>query len=355
MRSYISVVISGKPVSGGLLETVQSVTIRDAAGETSDTCELVLDDANDQFALPKRGEQVQVALSRDGVAGAAAFEGVIDDVRWRMARGEGQVLVVECKAADMRGDLKTRKEKHKDDSTLEEAARTFAPDGYAVKFGGDLGQIRREYWYMGRENFLHWAQRTAREVGATFKVIGKTAVFAPRNAGRSVSGQPLPTVRAIRGVNIITADISPDFGRPQRQKFEVVWYDTKEAKWKTKTGEVKAVGEGGDVGTYRFSAPDQETAEMQADALEKEAEREKGGGTLVIDGDPAAQAEALCELIARPGISGVYQIDTVEQKWTRSEGWTSSMELKRPGEGTGKDDRGKPKDSTDESGSGVLD
>jgi phage protein D len=360
MRSYITVTINDKPMSDEVLATVLSVSIRDAAGESSDSCEIVFDDADDQIVLPTRGEPVQVTLYRDDAPDAAGFEGVIDDVRWRIARGDGQVLVVECKAADMRGDLKTRKEKHKDDATLEEAAKGFAPEGYTVKFGGDLGAIKRDYWYLGRENFLHWAQRTAREIGATFKVMGKTAVFTPRNAGQTASGQALPTITVAKGVNLINADISPDLGRPQRKSFDVTWYDPKEAKWKNRRGKVEGVGVLEESGTHRFSAPDQDTAERQAQAMEKEATREKGGGSVTITGDPAAQAEALCVLVARPGVSGTYQIDSAEQRWTRAEGWTTTLDLKRPGangsDEPGTDKRGKKKSRTDDSSlGGVLD
>ncbi|WP_404291572.1 phage late control D family protein [Microvirga sp. RSM25] len=352
MASHITVSLNGAPISDDLLATVISVAIKDAAGSSSDTCEITLDDADDQIAFPSSGDRLEVEIWRDGAEGAAGFEGVLDEPRSQGARGGGQVVIISGKAADMRGGLKDRKEKHKDDATLEEAAKTFVPKGYSIKFGGDLGTIRRDYWHMGRENFLHWAHRTAREIGATFKVIGKTAVFTPRNAGQSASGQPLQTIQATRGVNIINWDLAPDVGRPQRGKFEAVWYDATEAKWKNQRGEVKALGAEDSTGTSRFSAADQDTAEQMAGALEKEAAREKGGGSITIDGEPAAQAEAECVVSIRAGVSGTYRIDSVEHKWTRAEGFTTTLDLKQPGKGTGKDGRGKTPSS---GGTGVLD
>jgi len=347
MHSYVSVKIGSRTITAStdsdarseVGDQIMSVRIRDASGKkATDTCEITLNDADDQFVLPKRGEDIEVTLGRDDFEGAGVFVGSVDSVSSRSGRGSGQVLVVEAKSADMRGGLKTRKEKHLDDATFEEAARAFAPEGITVKVHPDLAQMRQDYWYLGRENFMHWAQRTADEFGATFKVMGAEAVFVPIDAGQTVTGRPLETITAKRGVNIINWDLSPDNGRPDRQEFEVTWYDAAEAKWKTQDGTIKAVGEGG-AGTYRFSAADQDTAERMSRAMKKKAERAKGGGTVTIDGNPAAQAEAICFVEIRPGISGTYQIVSVEHSWTRGSGFITELELKRPQGKAGEDDR----------------
>jgi len=349
MPSHISLAINERPVSGDLLATVISASIKDASGASSDICQIVLDDMDDQIAFPSSGDAITLEMWRNEVPGRALFKGVLDEPRSRGARGGGQEIVITGKAADLRGGLKDRKEKHKDEASFEEAAGAFAPEGYTLKFGGDLGRIRRDYWYLGRESFLHWAQRTARELGATFKVIGRTAVFVPRGVGLSASGQPLQTIRATRPGNIVAWDLGPDDGRPQRQKFEALWYDVAEAKWKNQRGEVRAVGSEVGVGVSRFSAADQDTAGRLSSAMEREAEREKGGGTVTIDGDPAALAEAPCLVTIRAGVSGMYRIDSVEHSWTRQAGFLTTLTLKQPGKGTGKDDRGRSV------GGGILD
>ncbi|MBB4041998.1 hypothetical protein GGR34_003683 [Microvirga flocculans] len=348
MASHAIVKIGGKPIPSEIFSQVLSIKVKDAPGRKSDTAELVLNDQDDQFAFPRRGESLEVTLWRDEVPGAVTFEGVIDNPRSRGSRGGGQDLIVPAKAADMRGGLKVRKEKHLDDATFEKAARAFAPDGFSIAIDGDLGQIRRDYWYLGRESYLHWAQRTADELGATFKVVGKTAVFVPMNAGKSASGKPLQIVKATRPGNIVNWDLGPDDGRHEYEEFDATYYDPADAKWKMQDGRVRVMGQG-TASTSRFSAPDQETAQRFAEGLKRKRDREKGGGTLTIDGDPAAQAEALCEVSIRAGISGTYLIGNVEHQWTRGQGFLSQLELKRPGKGTGKDDR------DPSGGGGVLD
>lgn len=338
MRTNVSVVIGGAAIPSEVAAQLISVRIRDVSGQASDTCEIVLDDADDQFVLPKRGEAIEVTLSRDDADGAGVFTGTIDSVTSRGARGSGQVLVIEAKSADMRSGLKTRREKHLDEASLEEAAKAFAPEGVTVKVHADLARARRDYWYLGRENFLHWAQRTADELGAVFKVIGREAVFVPLNAGETASGKALETIHATRGLNLINWDLAPDHGRPDREEFEVTWYDADEAKWKTQDGTVKAIGEG-DAGTHRFSAADRDTAKRLSQAMRTKAESDKGGGSVLIDGDPAAQAEAPCIVTIRPGISATYRIASVEHSFTRQAGFLTRLKLKAPGGAAGQDDR----------------
>jgi len=329
--------------SDSLGSQVMSVKITDASGKTADTCEIELNDMDDQIVMPRKNAPIEVILYRDDKPGAITFSGWIGVPSSRGARGSGQVILIEAKAADMRSGLKIRKEKHLDDSTFEQAAQAFAPDGVTVKIAGELGQIRRDYWYLGRENFMHWAQRTAAELGATFKIMGTTAVFVPMNSGQSVSGKPLQTIEATKGVNIISWDMSPENERNDRDEFEVTWYDPADAKWKTQDGTVKVIGRG-NTGTYGYSAADQDTAGHISKSLKKKKERERGGGEVTIDGEPAAQAEALCVVTIRPGISGTYLIDKAEHRWTRKQGFLTKLDLKMPKDAAGTDDR----DSSDD-------
>jgi hypothetical protein len=53
------------------------------------------------------------------------------------------------------------------------------------------------------ESFLHFGHRIARDVVGTFKIFGRRAILAKRNAGLSVSGATLSRVTAQWGVNLI--------------------------------------------------------------------------------------------------------------------------------------------------------
>jgi phage protein D len=73
----------------------------------------------------------------------------------------------------------------------------------------------------------------------------------------------------------------------------------------------------------------------------KEAsDRNKGEGSVVIDGDSGATPEGLCIVVgARPGIDGAYRIDTVDHELSRDSGFTTTLSLKQPQGSAGTDTR----------------
>lgn len=338
-RAIFTVSIDGADVTGRMEPLVQEIVVRDSAGSTSDTAEVTLDDRNGQIVLPRSGAKISIALGWSDGSPLVTFEGVTDDPLSTGSRGGGMLLQISAKSADMEGDLKVRQEKHKDDATLEDAAKHFAPSGVSVVVAGDLAQVRRDYWAMGRENFMSWGARTAREIGATFKVMGGRAVFVPRNAGLSASGKALQTIKATRPGNIVTWSLSPGLARPDREKFEVTYYDPKAAKWKTQRGEASGIG-APKAGTFRFAEADQDAAKGRADSMEKETDRDRGGGSVLLDGEPAALAEADCIVSGvRDGIDGTYRIESAEHRIQRGQGYQTTLELKQPQGGAGEDDR----------------
>ena len=98
--------------------------------------------------------------------------------------------------------------------------------------------------------------------------------------------------------------------------------------------------------TDRFDAPDADQAKAKAKAHKTSADREKGGGTIVMNGTTTPQPEANVTLIgARPGIGGTYRIDTVTHQFDGN-GWTTRLEVKQPQGEAGKDSRDKTTGST---------
>lgn len=343
-RSAIyTVSIDGQDLSAGFVAYVTSITIKDAAGTKSDTASIELDDAGGQISFPRIGAKIEIGLGWEGGSAVVVFEGVVDEVKCSGTRGGGMTMSVSAKSADTRGKLKQSEEKHKDKAKLGDVASEWGKDAglKEVKVHQDLAKIERPYWSMEGEHFMSWASRVAREIGATFKVMGDRAVMTPRSAGQSASGKPLQKITARVGENVISWNMTPVMSRPAFKKFVRRFYDPAEAKYKSEEFEAREVDAGIEASTTaRYVEPDKDTAKQGAESSEKEADREKGGGSVTIDGDPGAQAEAECELIgARAGIDGTYRVESVTHKLTRGGGWTTDLELKQPKGEAGKDSR----------------
>jgi hypothetical protein len=184
-----------------------------------------------------------------------------------------------------------------------------------------VGHVRRE--------LLPFRHRIAREIGGVFKIYGKRALLAKRNAGLSASGLGLSSVIARAGGNLINWDISPTVARPRYQSVIARWYDMKAAKWKQEKVEIGGIGSHADNIT-RFTEADKDKAKHSGNNAKEASDRNKGEGSVVVDGDPGATPEGLCIVVgARPGIDGAYLIDTVDHDLSRANGFTTALSLKQ--------------------------
>ena len=337
-RAVYWVSVDGNDISSTLDPLLTSITINLSAESKSDSLEIELDDSEGQIEIPRSGASIQAGIGWEDGGAFVQFEGKVEKPTSTGGRGQGMMLTISAKSEDRRGKLKDRKQKHKDKGKFKETAEEFAKEaGLSVKVAGDLASIEREYWSMNGETFMAWGHRVARELGATFKIFNDQAVFVPRSSGQSASGKHLTPVSASYPGNIINWSLSPVEGWPEFKKFTVRWYDREEAKWKAESAEGSSGGSGGGAEaerSVRWSAPDKEQAKKRAESNEKDSDRERGGGSVTLDGTPEAQPEATCSVsIGKGQIDGSYRIESVSHSLTRSAGFTTTLELKQPSSG----------------------
>lgn len=338
--TYCQINIGGEDVTADILPYLQELTTTDEAGGTADSCEVTLNDAGGIISLPTRGDPVTVLLG-DVHGISLVFTGTVDDVKSSGSKGDGMKLVVSAKSADTNSKVKEPKQKHWDDKSLKdvagEAAQLAGLEGCDV--ADSLASITRPYWAMQLESFLHFGERMAREVGGTFKVVGKKAIIADRNGGTSVSGKALPTFSAVRPGNLMSWEVSPTIGRPRFKQAKVRHYDVKAAQWKTESVDI-SIDDAVSGFTDRQVAADQGEAQQRGKSHKKNAEREQGGGSITVNGTTVPQPEGLVVLSgARPGVDGTYRINSVVQTFTKDAGWTTRLDLKQPQGDAGKDKR----------------
>lgn len=342
VRQTVCVVrVDGQDVSSSILPRLISLSVTDKAGTSSDTVSINLDDAGGIILLPRDGASIEVLLGDKADGIASVFRGIVDEVKSSGSRSSGLTLSISGKGVDTKGKAKEPKEKHWDDKPLGDV---FAEAAKAAGIGSakvdqELAQIKRPYWSMQNESFLHWAERTAREVGGTFKVADDTAILAKRNGGTAPGGAALPTVNATYGDNLISWDIAPILGRPRYKKAKARWYDPKTAEWKVEEVEIEDKDAQAEF-TSRYSHGDQDEAKNNTESRKADSERGKGGGSITIDGNADAQPEGEVILSgARPGIDGTYRIDTVAHDFSRGSGWATRLEVKQPQGAAGVDSR----------------
>lgn len=338
-RAVVSITVDGQVVTDAFEPRLVSLTIRLTDGGKSDSLDITLEDTDGMIKLPREGADIEALIFWSDGGGAVQFAGKTDEPTSEGSRGGGRLLHILATAADMKGKPKAKKSRHKDKGKFSDVAQQWGDDaGLDVKVDEDLSKIERPYWSMANESFMAWGERIAREIGATFKIGGRKAAFVPRNSGRSASGKDLTPISAVYGDNLISWRLSPIQNRARFKESIVRWYDPKEAKYKRQKVKVEDLAQVDLVDTAK--APDQDHADRKASANADEAKRGKGGGSVTIDGEPAAQAQATCTVSgARPGIDGDYRVATASHTYSRGGGWITELDLEQPDGAAGSDPR----------------
>lgn len=330
-----SVLVDGKDVSGQMANYLESITVTDKAGASSDSCSLKLDDTGGRIRLPQTGGSVLVRLG-----GVKVFAGIIDSVRSSGSRSSGRSLSVSAKGFDVSGKAKEPQRVHQDGGTVGDFLKTLAEKaGFDMKIDPALEKIARDYIAADAESFLHIGEKLARELGATFKLRENMAVLAKHGAD---FGLPLITglVNTGGSGNLISWDIEPVSTRTVFKEVTVSYFDRKKGlPMDFRTGS-EAGARAKAVNLVRSVARDESHAKEIAEGRKQQIARAAGKGRVTLDLTPQAQAEALFQLSGtRAGVDGTYRIVSVTHKASRSGGATTDLELQQPQEGAGTDSR----------------
>jgi len=341
--SQFSLTVAGQNITSRVSPLLQSLTVKDAIGSTSDTCTIVLNDTDGEIALPDKGDPIFIMLGgKDGMA--EVFRGTVDEVRCDGSKRAGRTMHISGKGIDTTGKVKEPKQKHKDKTTFGAVAKEWGGEaGLQVQVHGSLASIQRDYWSMRGESFMHWGRRMADELGAVFKVSGDRAVFVPANEDQTASGQGVGSVSAVWGENCIKYDVIPVVGRPEFKKSTVRYFDKESGSWKTE--EVEVEGSKAKPGqSVRYSSANKGNSKDRAKSESKKSKRRNAGGSITILGDPSAKAGGKVTLVgARPGIDGEYTMKMVTHSLSKSGGYTTDISLERARGAAGSDSRAKKK------------
>ncbi len=358
MREAVyAITIGGQTVTSAFAPLLISLDVELTEGGETDRCTITLDDSYGQIALPGVGDAVSVALGWSDSGSVVSFqgftdepkssgttehdeEGSIDQLLSSGDRASGRTLTITAHSADLTGKIKSPMQAHADNMTFGQVAQQWGQKAglTSVQVASALSGVNRNYWSIANENFMAWSARMAKELGATFKIIGGTGIFVPRAGGLSASGLTLTGISAVWGTNLISWSIAPVLSRPSFGQFGTRYWDAVAAEWKS----AMSGGSGtGPMHVEQWKAPDQDQAQSRSGSNGAESKRDKGGAdTVTIDGEPAAQPSASCIVVGvRPGVDGSYTISRVKHHLARPSGFITTLSLSQPEDGAGTDSR----------------
>ena len=324
-RAQFMVMVAGTNITSTLAPVLISLTVSDKVGTHSDTANLEVDDTGGRIVLPQIGAPVIVALGWEGEGLRTVFTGTVDEVRSSGSRS-GRTLNITAKGMDTTGKPKEPQQRHFDGKTVEDILKAAGKTAGVTDVDVDPGfrAVRRQYFEMRDESFIHMGERLAREIGGNFRIQGTKAFLSKRG------GTYTAVVVAAWGKNLHSWDMSPALARAQFSAARARWYDPKQAAWQdTEEQTSLSVRARHD---HRYAKPTQAEAEQQTGSDKATSERDAGEGSVTIEGDTHAIPDGLCIVIgARSGIDGPWRIETVTHSYSRSGGFVTSLDLKAPG------------------------
>ncbi|MDN3719410.1 hypothetical protein QW131_09870 [Roseibium salinum] len=142
-------------MSSEMAPYLETITVTDKAGASSDSSSLVLDDTGGRIRLPQPGSSIVVRLN-----GVQVFSGVIDSVKSSGSRSAGRGLSVSAKGFDVQGKAKEPQRLHLDDGTIGDFLTKVAKRaGFDMKIDPALANIARDYIAADGESFLHVGEK----------------------------------------------------------------------------------------------------------------------------------------------------------------------------------------------------
>jgi phage protein D len=312
----------GLDITSRLRSHLLELVVKDDAGRESDTINLTLDDTGD-LPLPGEGAVLEAWLGykETGLHFMGRF--AINDISSE-GSDSGQTLKISGKSADMRDRLKERGFRHYDDQSLGDIFKAEASaHGLQAYVAPERAAARPGYVIRDNISLLHFGEQLARKYDAAFKIAASRLLFVTRQSGKSLSGQELPTIEAVRPGNLLSWSVKPRIGRPHYGSVRAEWYDPQKAQRVS----VEQGADTGPVHTRRYLARDESEAKASARSKKNELDRQKSGGSITLIGTPTAMAESKVSIAGtRDGVDGWWFGKSVEHRLSGS-GFTTRVQI----------------------------
>ena len=199
-RAVFMVTVAGTNITAPLIPVLISLTISDKVGTHSDTATLDIDDTDGRIILPELGAAVVVALGWEGSGVRIVFLGTVDEVKSSGSRN-GRTISISAKGVDTTGKPKEAQQRHFDERTVEDILKEAGSFAGITEIEVDpsLASIRRTYFEMRDESFIHMGERLAREIGGNFRIQGTKAMMSKRGGMRRPQGATIDEIVSATG------------------------------------------------------------------------------------------------------------------------------------------------------------
>ena len=325
--------IAGRDITPKLEGLLLRLTLTESRGDEADQLDIELDDSSGRVNIPPTGEKIGLQLGWAGGQLVDKGEFVVDEVEHR---GAPDVLSIRARSADMKSDMRTRREGSHHGQTLGDIVRSIAArQQLKPRVADELASIPIAHIDQTHESDLNFLSRLARRHDAVATVKKGHLIFQRINSATTASGAKL------HAVTITRAD--GDGHRWHRAERDT--YSGVKAEWQDTNGAKKRAAR---TGTEEREKKLRDIYATEADAMaaaKAEMQRiERGAATLELNlalarPDIAPQSPCTASGWGKPEIdSAPWLVKTCTHSLDASSGFTTRIELET--QGSDKDAKG---------------
>lgn len=230
LSSYFRGLLAEAAIAGGLppalAPSLLTVEYTDEAGGEDDRRSASFA-RRGPIPMPPVGGPVDLAFGHRVIGLVAMPTLHVDRPSGPTSRTQGRRIDVTATSIDAATDL----ESPRDDSPPPDrivrpiVGKVAARHGNTAVVADGLADVVVPRADQTHESDLHYLSRIARDLGATFKVVGARMIFVPRGAMRTVSGAPLPLPLFLPGESDFESIRWTGSERGRHSRVEAAWHD----------------------------------------------------------------------------------------------------------------------------------
>jgi uncharacterized protein len=340
MRAFCKIVVAGVDVTDKMEPHL--ISLRTVLG-TQSTMEIELDDRDASLPLPPLNSTVTAALGWESEGMVTIFKGFIDDLEHGFGRKQGgRRMWIHCSATPyFMTALKTPINDHLGEGAppgkqignmvgLTDWIQQLTKNaGIIADINPFFGRFKSDYWDIANASVMHQLSKLSQVYGFVHQFDGQDEKRGMPAVKVQRIGQNGLSCHATWRDNLIGWRVRPFVAREGTKGAMQDWFDARSANWKSVEqafGLTGLFGGGQSQSKEPTPAANETGAKQQNEAAQLRA-NVAGPGRIIINGEPRARWNSYVLLSgARPGVDGLYWIDTVEHIYSRS-GFITTLEV----------------------------
>ncbi|WP_207003913.1 phage late control D family protein [Trinickia mobilis] len=223
------ITLDGRDLSRLIAPSLISLSLSESRAEESDMLDIVLDDSQNTFAIPKRGANIKVSIGWVGEPLVEKGTFTVDEVEHS---GAPDIITIRARSASMTNAMHERREQSWHGQTIGSIVRAIAGrHSLKATIAETLAKVAIAHIDQTHESDMSFLTRLAKRYDAVMNVKDLNLLFMPIGTGKTVSGKTLDVLQLTR-----SSGDQHRYHIAQRESYSAVrahWHSNGKAKRKS--------------------------------------------------------------------------------------------------------------------------